>query len=183
MSTTTYLMTAGELASLPDDGKRYELVNGGLRMMSPAGYRHGRVAMRLGSLLEQHVRFEQLGVVCAAETGFIVSRDPDTVRAPDVAFVRQNRLDQVTDLDGYLPFAPDLAAEVVSPHDTFTKVEEKARFWLQAGTSMVLVVDPDARSVHVYRAIDRISVLQQQDTLDASDVVPGWNLRIGELFD
>ena len=139
--------------------------------------------MRLGSLLEQHVRSGQLGVVCAAETGFVISRDPDTVRAPDVAFVRQDRLDQVTDPDGYLPFAPDLAAEVVSPHDTFTQVEEKALFWLHAGTSMVLIVDPGTHRVHVYRATDRISVLQRQDTLDASDVVPGWEISIGELFE
>ena len=87
MSTTTNPMTAQQLAALPDDGKRYELVRGELHMMSPAGHEHGRVAMRLGSQLEQHVRGHQLGTVYAAETGFLIAREPDTVRAPDVAFV------------------------------------------------------------------------------------------------
>ncbi len=183
MALTTQLLTAAELAGMPDDGKRLELVKGELRVMSPAGFRHGRTAMRLGALLDHHVRSHQLGVVCAAETGFLLSRDPDTVRASDVAFVRQARLEKDDEPDGYLPFAPDLAAEVVSPRDSFTQVEEKALFWLQSGTSIVLVVDPDSRSIHVYRDVNRIFVLGEDDTLDVSDVVPGFRISARELFE
>ena len=182
MSVSAGATTAEQLAAMPDHGPRYELVKGELRMMSPAGHEHGRIAMRLGSLLEQHVRRHGLGAVYAAETGFLVARNPDTVRALDAAFVKQSRLDQVGDVAGYLPLAPDVAAEVVSPGDTYTQVEEKSLFWLAAGSSMVLVVDPGTRTVHVYRAADNIVVLDQQGCLDADDVVSGWRLHVAELF-
>ena len=183
MATSTRRLTAEQLAALPDDGKRYELVEGAVRMMSPAGHEHGRVAMRLGSLLEQHVRARRLGTVYAAETGFLLSRHPDTVRAPDVAFVRADVLERLGDIAGYLPVAPDLAAEVVSASDTFTQVEEKVRAWLNAGSSLVLVVDAGTRTLRVYRTTDNIIVLQQEDTLDASDIVAEWNLAVRELFE
>jgi Uma2 family endonuclease len=175
-------MTAEQLAALPDDGRRYELVRGELHMMSPAGHEHGRVAMRLGSLLEQHVRRHQLGTVYAAETGFLIAREPDTVRAPDVAFVRAQRLAQLPDEDGYLPLAPDLVAEVVSPRDKFSEVEAKALAWLEAGTSLVLVVDPGTRTARVYRTKDNIAVLHEGETVSADDVVPGWEVAVADLF-
>jgi Uma2 family endonuclease len=182
MSTTDRATTAGQLAALADDGQRYELVEGELQMMSPAGNVHGRIAARLTAILWNHVERHQLGVVYAAETGFLLSRDPDTVRAPDVAFIRQERLDQLEEVDGYLPLAPDLAAEVVSPNDSYTQVEEKARSWLRAGSSLVLVVDPGTRSVRVYQTEDHIEVLHEDDTFDAGAVAGGWELRVGDLF-
>ena len=93
------------------------------------------------------------------------------------------RLANVTDLEGYLPLAPDLVAEVVLPHDTFTQVEEKALFWLDSGTKMVLVVDPGTRTVHVYHDKGNIVVLHDGDSLDAGDVLTEWMMAIGDLFD
>ncbi len=182
MVTRTTTVTAEQLLVLPDDGKRYELIQGELRMMSPAGGRHGRVAHNVGLILGTHVRQTELGVVFAAETGFLIARDPDTVRAPDVAFVNGERLEHIEDDAGYLPLAPDLVGEVISPSDTFSEVEKKAFGWLSAGTRMVLLIDPETRTLHVYRAADRILVLNEEAELDACDVVPGWRFRVGELF-
>ena len=150
--------------------------------MKPEGHEHGRIAMRLGSLLEQHVRAHRLGAVYAADTGFLIHRDPDTVRAADAAFVSQDRLDPLTQLPVYLPLAPDLVIEVVSPHDTFSEVEAKTNDWLSAGALLVLLVDPRARRVHVWRGSKTVVILSASDTLDASEVVAGWRLAIADVF-
>lgn len=174
--------TAEELLRMPDDGFRHELVRGELRRMLPSGYEHGKIAMEIGWRLAQHVRAHNLGVICAAETGFVVATNPDTVRAPDVAFVSRERVEATGDVQGYWPGAPDLAVEVVSPGDTYTEVEEKALDWLDAGTRMVAVADPRKPTVTVYRSHDDITILTEEDTLNAGDVVPGWAMPVGELF-
>lgn len=138
--------------------------------------------MRLGMLLSVHVEHHNLGVVYAAETGFLLSRNPDTVRAPDTAFVSASRQAQIEDHTGLLPIPPDLAGEVISPHDSFSLVEEKALAWLEAGTRIVLLVNPATQTVHVHRAADNIAVLQGNAELDAHDVVPHWRLTVRELF-
>jgi Uma2 family endonuclease len=138
--------------------------------------------MNLATPLDQYVRAYQLGVVCAAETGFILTTDPDTVRAADVAFIRQERVTGVGEVDGYWPSAPDLVVEVVSPHDLYTEVDEKVTDWLDAGTQMVVVVNPRKRTVTVYRSATAIMLLRDQDTLDGSDVIPGWHLPVATIF-
>jgi Uma2 family endonuclease len=132
--------------------------------------------------LHQHVQANNVGVVYAAETGFQLASNPDTVRAPDVAFVRQDRATAVEEETGYFPGAPDLVAEVISPHDLYTEVEEKVIAWLEAGTQMVLVVNPRKRIVTVYRSLKDISVLTENDYLDGADVVPGWTLPVRDIF-
>src|SRR5687767_8579343 len=151
MSTTAQPMTASDLLRMPDDGFRYELVKGELRKMAPAGHEQGRVAARFTWRLAQRVESDSRGAVYAAVTGFLISTNLDTVRAPDVAFVSQKRLKEVGKVGGYWPGAPDLAVEVVSPGDTYTEVEEKAIEWLEAGTLMVLALNPRRRTVTVYR--------------------------------
>lgn len=180
--TTVQKITADELLERPDDGFRYELVKGELMKMPPAGSEHGKLAMRVGWRLAQHVESQYLGNVYAAETGFILSTDPDTVRAPDAAFVRGERLAETGEGRGFWPGAPDLAVEVVSPGDTYTEVEDKVLDWLDAGTLMVVVVNPRQRTVTVYRSRTDIVILTQDDTIDGNDVVPGWSLPIQELF-
>lgn len=182
MSTKSSTVTAEQLLAMPDDGRRRELVGGELRMMSPAGGRHGQVALNLALLLGSHVRQQNLGVVYAAETGFLISRDPDTVRAPDVAYVSQSRWQQIADQAGFVPFAPDVACEVISPHDRFTDVEEKALGWLAAGSQLVLLADPGTRTVHLYRSSDNIVVLDETAECDASDAVPEWKFPVADVF-
>lgn len=182
MSTATPFMTAEDLLRLPDDGFRYELVRGELRKMPPAGYQHGKIAVRLTTPLDQHASAHRLGVVCAAETGFRLGSSPDTVRAPDVAFIRRERVEAVGDVKGYWPGAPDLVAEVVSPGDRYTEVQDKVLDWLSAGTRMVLVVEPATRVITVYRSLTDITVLGEADVLNGGDVVPGWRLPVREVF-
>ena len=171
-----------QFATLSPDAGRSELVEGELRMMLPAGGRHGRVAMNCGRLLANHVDEHMLGVVYAAETGFVLARDPDTVRAPDVAFVSADRVSDIGDETAFVPFAPDMAIEVVSPSDSFSGLEEKAFSWLNAGTRLVLLVDPANETVHVYRSTDDIAVLGKGDVISASDVVDGWQVAVAKLF-
>lgn len=174
--------TAEQLAQMPSDGNRYELVEGVLSMMSPAGGRHGRIAGRVFKLLAIHVDDNNLGVTFAAETGFLIATNPDTVRAPDAAFVSQEKMDTLDDDSGFLPFAPDLAIEVVSPNDAFAAVEKKAFSWLDAGTRVVLIVEPDSENVHVVRSRSEITVLQSGEVIDIDDVISGLRIQIVDIF-
>ncbi len=129
------------------------------------------------------MKANKLGQVTAAETGFKLSSDPDTVRAPDAAFISQKRLDEVGPVQGYWLGAPDLAVEVVSPNDLYTEVSEKVAEWLQAGSGMVVVVNPRSRQVFVHLSPNEVRVLGVGDTLEGGEVVPGWQLPIKELFE
>jgi Uma2 family endonuclease len=182
MGTTVQSITAADLLRLPADGRRYELIRGELRQTAPAGPRHGRLAMRIAAHLFQHVEAHHLGTVYAAETGFQLTPDPDTVRAPDVAFVSRQRLEAVGEIEGYWPGAPDVAVEGISPADRYTDVEDKVVEWLEAGSRMVLVVNPRQQSVTVYHSRTDIVRLTEEDTLDGGNVVPGWQLPIIEVF-
>jgi Uma2 family endonuclease len=174
-------MSARELQSLPDVGLRYELIQGVLRVMSPAGGRHGRIALRLARRLGDYVERHDLGETYAAETGFLIERDPDTVRAPDVAFVARDRLADWRDYAGYLPLAPDLVAEVVSPSDRSGELEEKVASWLAAGVCIVLVVDPQAKSIRVWRSPDECDSYTEGD-VDLGPVLEGCRLDVSDVL-
>ena len=182
MAIVEQVATAAELERLPDDGFRYELVCGELRKMTPAGNEHGRIAALVTISLGQHVLANRLGSIYAAETGFRLASDPDTVRAPDAAFVSQARLDAVGVVAGYWPGAPDLAVEVVSPGDRSGEVAEKVAAWLAAGTQMVVVVEPRQRTVAVHRTPGAVDVLREGDVLEGGEVVPGWKVSLAALF-
>jgi Uma2 family endonuclease len=176
--TVTTLMTADELLRMPDDGyHRYELVRGELRTMSPAGGDHCDIAARIVASLGSHVYPRKLGRIYTADPGFLIERNPDTVRAPDVAFVRRERAMKTP---RFIEGAPDLSVEVVSPNDTYTEVEEKALQMLQAGTRAVVVVDPKTQSVRVYRT-GKLDILT--DTIAVDDIIPGWRMPFSEVFD
>ena len=133
MVAKTQLVTAEELLDMPDDGFRYELVRGELRKMAPAGSGHSVSGVEIATSLNIHVKTNNLGRVFGADAGFLLARNPDTVRAADVAFVRRERVEAVGIPSGYWPGPPDLAVEIISPNDRYTEVYEKVDEWLEAG--------------------------------------------------
>ena len=182
MRTLKKLFTSKELECLPSNGKRLELVKGKVYEMAPAGGRHGSAAMNIGTILHLHVRMNDLGHVFAAETGFILRRDPDTVRAPDVAFISSARMRAEEIPDGFIEIVPDLVVEVVSPGDTRREVEEKVGDWLTAGVRLAWLIYPATRTATVHRNPNGVSNLVGDDFLDGEDVVPGFSCRVGDLF-
>ncbi len=176
------IMTAEDLLAMPDDGMKHELVRGELRTMPPTGHEHGWLTSRIDRRLGTHVDERTLGDVVAGDVGFRLPTEPETVRAPDAAFIARARIENAGRSQKFFEGAPDLAVEVVSPGDTSTEVHEKALDWLAAGTRLVLVVHPRPRTITAYRSATDIRILGEADTLDASDVVDGWTVRVGELL-
>ncbi len=176
-------MTAEDLLRMPEDGFCYELIRGELRKMSPPGYKHGRITSNVHVSLGQYVKTNNLGVVCPSETGFKIASNPDTDRAPDVAFISRERVQQVGDIDGYWPGAPDLVVEVISPNDVYSMVEENVFDWLMAGTKMVIAANPPKHTVTLFRSRTDIIMLTENDRLEATDIIPGWSMKIQEIFE
>lgn len=174
-------MTAEELLHLNLPDKRTELVKGVLVVREPAGYRHGQVAMNLATVINNFVRSGKLGDVVAAETGFKLFSNPDTVRAPDVAFIRSDRVPQPP-AAGFPPMAPDLSVEVLSPDDRPGDVLHKVADWLKAGARLVWVVDPIRRIARVYRVDGSEARLAEGDTLEGEDVLPGFSCPLGDVL-
>jgi Uma2 family endonuclease len=180
MKKTFRAITAEEFAHLPDNGMRQELVRGEVREMPPVQYRHGRTTHRIQVVLEHFVSKAMSGEVIG-EMGFVIERDPDTLRAPDCAYVRAGRIPPGFG-NGYLPFAPDLAVEVLSPEDRPGDVREKVDGWLLAGARLVWVIDPDRRSATVHRHDAPPRELAEGDVLDGGDVLPGFSVPLSELL-
>jgi len=175
------LMTADELLRTPQADKRVDLVRGILRVREPAGYLHGEITARLCKLLMDHVDARALGRVLAAETGFKLNADPDTVRAADIAFIRQARLPDPRPA-GYAALAPDLAVEVLSPGDRPGEVLAKVGDWLSAGTRLVWVVDPERRLARVYRHDGTEAFVTADGALDGEDVLPGFTCSFASIL-
>ena len=182
MAVERRLMTADELLRLPDDGMRHELIRGELRTMSPMGWRHGKVTLKVGASLLVHVEAHNLGIAGVGDVGFVVAVDPDTVRAPDACFIRRERIPATGEPTGYWTIPPDLAIEVLSPNDRPTDVAKKVVEWLAFGAQLVFVIDPRRRTVAVHRPNVPTVVLTDHDVLDGEDVVPGWSMPVRALF-
>jgi Uma2 family endonuclease len=183
MSTGTRLITAEEFLDWPNEpGCRQELIRGEVTTMSLPGGRHGRIAGKVLRRVGDYVETAQLGETYTAETGFLVERDPDTVRGADVAFVVSQRLALITDEEKHIPFAPDLAVEVRSPSDRDDEVEEKVQMWLTAGSLLVWIVDPKSRTVVVYRRGADPVTLHHDDEIDGGDLIPGFRCRVADFF-
>ena len=179
-TTTTHLMTAEDLLNLDDDSHRYELIKGELLTMSPANDRHGSVTINLSTLLHNHVKANKLGVLRAAETGFKLESNPDTVLAPDIAFISQERAGPLTDFFRIGP--PDLAVEVRSRWDRTGKIERKTALWLELGAKAVWNVDPRKRTVEVVHADGKRWLFHETDEL-VDDTVPGFHVAVSKIFE
>jgi len=177
----TGLMTAEELERLDMPGKVTELVRGRLIVREPPGTNHGRIAAKLCFILSSFVLHEKLGAVFAQDTGFKIESNPDTVRAPDVAYLSNARLGAVS-RRGYAPVAPDFAAEILSPDDRASEVLAKVAALLNAGSKLVWVVDPDREEVRVYRPDGSIRVIPGDGSLDGGDVLPGFTCSVREIL-
>jgi len=182
MLTKERLITAEQLQTWPPNARRGELIKGEFITMSPAGHLHGNIALNIASQLWIFVRTNNLGKVYAAETGFVLVKNPDTVRAPDAAFVRLDRLYPQKE-GGFFDGRPDLAVEVISPSETVEQIENKVFDYLDAGTHLVWLVYPRSKTVTVYRSETDIELLTVQDTLDGGDLLPGFTLPVKEIFE
>jgi Uma2 family endonuclease len=181
--STTALVTADELLKMPTGmGKRYELVAGELRVMSPAGWSHGSVVSRLHNRLGSYIEMNNLGISFGAETGFRLASNPDTVCAPDFAFVAKDRIPRHLPKTGFWPGAPDLAVEVLSPGDRTGEVDEKIATWLSAGCRAVWVIDPEIETVTIYYSRTEVQVKTAGVVLTCESVVPGFCCAVSELF-
>jgi len=178
----TTLMTAEEFLDYGEDGYRYDLVDGRVVRMSPAGRRHGRIAIKIAKPLSIFVDERALGEVYAAETGFILARNPDVVLGPDVSFVRADRLTVDIDDDGFLPLAPDFAVEVISPSERAGRIRVKVQKYLNAGVPLLVLINPRRWQAAVYRN-GIVEMLGPDDVLDGGDVLPGFRLPLAGLFE
>ena len=182
MSYATPLVTAEELERLPEDEYRYELVEGRLIRMSPVAPLHGSLAATFIMLLTQHVKAHKLGAV-GTEVGFKLASNPDTVRAPDVSFIRRERIAPTGFRKGFWQGSPDLAVEVLSPDDSPSEIQTKVEEYLRSGSLAVLIVDPDDESVGIHRRLAVPVKRTREDVLDLDDIVPGFCCRVRDIFE
>lgn len=180
MSTKT-LLTGEDLWKIVADGSRYELSRGELVPMTPVGIRHAAVVSKLDGVLGSYVRARELGIT-GPEGGFYLRRNPDTLRAPDVAFISKDRIAKEGIPEKFADFPPDLAVEVLSPEDTATEVQRKVEEYLTGGVSLVWIVDPANQRVTVYRSLQDVKVLTPDQELDGGQIIPGFRIKVAEIF-
>ena len=179
-TSASRIMTADELLAMPDDGHRYELVKGELtEKMPPPGYQHGAVAGRFATALGNYSDENDYGAV-VDNAGFLLETDPDTVLAPDVAWVAPGRV--IASAPGYPAIVPDLVVEVKSPNDMLRAMAEKAQLWLRYGSREVWVAVPSPISVTRYRHGQPPVTLYEDDILDGGDLLPGFSIPVWRLF-
>ena len=178
---TKPLVTAEELERMGELDFGYELVRGELVPVSPPGDEHGQLAAYLAAQLVAFVRPRRLGTV-HVESGYILFRDPDTVRGPDVSFVSRARRGAVRNRRSFLPLAPDLAVEIRSPDDTLAELSAKAQEYLDAGARLVWVVDPPSQTVWIQEPRREPRLVSVGAVLDGGEVLPGFALALAELF-
>ena len=160
----------------------YEIIRGERFEMPPAGFDHGDIALAIGAALRQFARDTGLGRVAGAETGYVISEDPETMLAPDASFVLIDRLPPRDERRRFLRLAPDLVVEVVSPNDSASYVQRKVIEYLNNGVRLVWIVDPEHETVTVYDDHGTVQFLDSDDNLDGGEVLPGFCVAVADLF-
>ena len=175
------ITTAEQLLQLPKDSGPCELVRGELIMMTPGGYSHGSIQMNLSTCMNSFVKRNRLGKITPSDVGFILEPDGRTVRAPDVAFVRADRL-PAEPITGFFPGPPDLAVEVRSPEDRPGEITAKIAMYLETGVRVVWDVDPESKAVTVHRPERDGEVFHENDTLREETLLPGFEVAVADIF-
>jgi Uma2 family endonuclease len=181
MTVQEKLYTADELLEISErSDNRYELVKGQLIEMPPTGDMHGVVAMDFGRIMGNFIVENDLGLVVGTDTGFVLFTNPDTVRAPDIAFISKARLTPLT--GKYFTIAPDLAVEVISPSESASEINDKILEYFEAGVKLVWLLYPKSRTIHVYTAADEVKIIKVGAILDGRDVLPGFQMAVSDVF-
>jgi len=175
---TTRPISAGQLLEMGDTA-RNELILGEIVPMSPTGFEHGRITAKLARVIGIFVEERKLGIVVASETGFLIHRDPDSVLAPDVAFVQASRY---VATQKYFEGAPDLAIEVMSPSDTWSEVSAKVEMWLAAGCRSCWVVDPKSKTITIFHGGDDVHRARSGETVQDDLVLSGLAIEVESIF-
>ena len=177
------LLTADDLLRLHSEGVRGELIMGVLHETVSTGLEHGAVVMNIGILMGGFVKPRRLGWLIGSDSGILLEQSPDTVREPDIAYISAERLPLDVRVRGYSQVVPDLVVEVVSPSDRPAPVYDKAQMWLRFGVRLVLIVDPEARSIMAVPSEGMTRTFTADDTLDCGEVLPGFSCPVREIFD
>ncbi len=180
--TVKTLLSAEAALELGDIG-RWELVKGELIKMVPAGGTHGQLTATLAYVSDNFAKATAPGRSLWRRDGFYTAHDPDTVRGADAMFYSNERVEELGDITGFLRLAPDLAVEVMSPGDTYTEVEEKVAEYFNAGVRLIWIIIPKTQSIHVYRPRNEALRLRREDKLTGEDVLPGFEIKVAELFE
>jgi len=180
MSIAKRLVTAVEFAEMVDD-RRTELVRGRIIELTPPKPKHGRIVFAIARIVGGFIEDHDLGR-WFGESGVITERDPDSVRAPDAAFISYARLPREADDAQYSPVSPDLAFEVISPSDRWVDVLDKVAEYLRAGTSVVCVVVPSNRTMQLHRADCDLVTLRESDSFELPDILPGFRCNVADFF-
>lgn len=181
LGTMAEIMTAEQLERVQIPGKSTELVRGRLVVREPPGTYHGQVAARLTVRVGAFVEAHQLGELFGQDTGFRIAMNPDTVRAPDLAFIATDRLARIA-RRGYAALAPDLIAEILSPGDRPGEVAAKIEEWLSAGVKLAWVLDPERRTARVHRPDGSLTLVEVGGDLEGETVLPGFRCALNDLF-
>lgn len=179
---TEILVTGEELLAMGDIGPS-ELIEGRIVPMSPTADEHGGYESNFDEYLKAFVRKHKLGKVRVGEVGIYIRRNPDTIRAADVAFISNDRYAQRKSQHGYLDVPPELIVEIMSPDDRWSEVTQKLRDYFSIGVRIVWVADPATRIVYTYRSLTDVREFGEADTLTGDDVLPGFSVPVASLFE